>query len=167
MIWKPYSMVWAVSLSSLNLLAQWLFVDVYVSFCNFEVSQQPRADQGPFLTKGSLLCTSLHQHATHIAFANNQLSPRLNRLSPLITTHPSTMQRAPVRPSNFWSYSAWRQLDHEVSGAIHTTLSTLYCLGAEGVEPTSVIPTDLQSAAQAVRRSRPIVLPFPKISHIR
>jgi hypothetical protein len=70
----------------------------------------------------------LKKHATLIAFAENQLSPKTVSLSLPIANHPSLMQQTRVRPSSKYKKikSACSQLNPLVSGLNYITFFAIF-----------------------------------------
>ena len=105
-------MLWAVSLLTMHLLAHRLsppvlsypFYRIILLRGTFDLRSLSRGcnqhSKKWLYLKGALsLHTSEQGGATSIAFAENQLSPSLISLSPLITTHPRFLPQSWVRSS--------------------------------------------------------------------
>jgi len=91
-------MIWAVSLLTYSLLVICLFAffkyNLILSFTEFKEIRKSPLDQWALY-----LNLFIKKHATLIAFAENQLSPKSVSFSLPIASHPSLMQQTRVRPS--------------------------------------------------------------------
>ncbi len=105
----PWRTVWAVSLSSLDLRTQGLtLARLKTSIRSFLALGMDIAHPHPL---SALPLVRLVRGVTSIAFAENQLSPSLMSLSPLLTGHPRLLPQAWVQPSV--AVSGKLQLAHE------------------------------------------------------
>jgi len=101
-----------------------------LEFTNATCSKFPRHHETVKLRywHKDLYLAAFNRSYAYTYFAVNQLSPTLNRLSPLIASLLRTVQRSRVRPFRFCSLSACQQLDRLASGVTVTTWRNLFSL---------------------------------------
>ena len=88
---EPYHVIWAVSLSTVDLSANSLIPIILQKVLLYSFTQDKRLFN-PFLLK--------NKYPTKIGFAENQLSLSLISLSPLSTTYPKILPHLWVEPSS-------------------------------------------------------------------
>lgn len=89
---EPYHIIWAVSLSTVDLSANSLNLIILQKALLYSFTQGKRLFN-LFLIK--------NKYPTKIGFAENQLSLSLISLSPLSTTYPKILPHLRVQPSSF------------------------------------------------------------------